>query len=191
MAREYDRRKSFKTFMHRHGHQFAGLLVLAGFITVGYIGYRESHPKEIGVDEINLETSESNSDTPAYEEMPEGDPTMPTYEETLGIDKLKLSYDIKVDGFDGEMFLYSVYFENPPTDEDISAVEECMDKLPQDDENTYHGDVMVFADEPDKVTVMLDLGNADDEQYITEIPKALDGMKGIKKVVINEGAGEY
>lgn len=169
--REFDNRKSLKTFWHRHGHQLAGLIVLAGVLTIGYIGYRESHPKAVSVDDINSE--------------------MPTYEETLGIDKLKLSYDIKVDGFDGEMFLYSIYFENPPTDEDISAVEECMDKLPQDDENTYHGDVMVFADEPDKVTVMLDLGNADDEQYITEIPKALDGMKGIKKVVINEGAGEY
>jgi hypothetical protein len=177
MAREYDNRKSFKTFMHRHGHQFAGLLVLAGFITVGYIGYRESHPKMPDVDDINTEMLESNLESPTYEEM-------------LGFDKLKLSYDIKVDGFDGEMFLYSIYFENSPTDEDIRAVEDCMDILPQDDENTYHGDVMVFSDEPDKVTVMLDLGNADDERYITDIPKALDGIDGIEKVVVNEDA-EY
>lgn len=158
MAKEYDRRKSFGTFMHRHGHQFVGLLVLAGFLTVGYIGYRESHPK------------------------------VPTYEEILGVDKLKLSYDISAEGFDGEMFLYSVYFDHDPADEDVRAVEECMESFPQNDENTYHGDVMVFSDDPDKVTVMLDLGNAYDSDYITDIPIALDAVDGIKKVIINEGA---
>lgn len=52
IVREFDNRKSMKTFWHRHKHHLLGLIVLAVVIIVGVIGYRETHPKEQAYREV-------------------------------------------------------------------------------------------------------------------------------------------
>ena len=160
--REYDNRKSFKTFWHRHKHQLLGLLILAGIVCIGWIGYRETHPKT------------------------------PSYEEVLGIDTEAFDYEVTVEGFDGEMFIYSVYFDHDVTQGDTEKMNSRIEALYEDcGEDDYYGYIMVGDPDGSKCDIMLDLGNADDERMIGGILYALDGMDGIERVIINEGAGEY
>lgn len=161
IVKEFDNRKSLKTFWHRHGHQIIGLVVLAVVIIIGIIGYRETHPKA------------------------------PTYNEMLGIDDMHLSYKVDTKGFDGEMFIYSVYFKKDVTRSDTDELNSRISKLTEDyTEDNYYGYITLLEPDGKKAEIMLDLGNADDDRMIKEILEALDGMKGIKKVVINEEA-EY
>ena len=156
---ERDDRRSLKTYLHRHGHQLAGLIILAAVIFLGFIGYRETHPKA------------------------------PDYREMLGIDGMKLSYKVSVEGFDGEMFIYSVYFKKELTQEKKDEFYSRIDALIAESfENTYCGDIMVTEDGDKKMSIILDLGNAEDGRMIKGILEALNGMDGIKKVVINEGS---
>ena len=52
IVREFDNRKSLKTFWRRHGHQVIGLVILAVVIIIWVIGYRETHPKEQACNEV-------------------------------------------------------------------------------------------------------------------------------------------
>lgn len=157
--KEFDNRRSFKTFMHRHGHQFIGILLLAAILGVGYIGYRESHPQA------------------------------PSNEGTFGIRTEGHDFEVTVDGFDGEMFSYSIYFGHDITQADTDELDRRIGTLYDDyAEDNYYGDITVCEPDGNMAEIILDLGNADDERMVNKIIYALDGMDGIEKVVINEGA---
>ena len=165
-----ERKKVLRRFFRRHGHQLVGIAVLAGVIAIGYIGYRETHPKPIPMD-----------DEPW------------TMEELLGIDGLDLSCDVRVDGFDGESFIYSIYFDRNVTEEDIAEAETRLEPLwSQNSEEEYYGYISeVSKDADNMLSVMLDLGNADSDRFIGDILCALDDMEGISEIVINEGMDEF
>lgn len=46
----------------------------------------------------------------------------------MKIDKLQLNYEAHMVGCDGEMFYYSIYFENDATDENCNEVDNAVDK---------------------------------------------------------------
>ena len=155
-----ERKKELATFKRRYGHHFIGLLILFFMIGIGYLGWRETRPKVL------------------------------TIEEQLGLDKLKLSYDLSINGYDGEMFIYNVYFEHTVTEDDIYAVMKSMNGVSDsNDEKNFYGNILVFPQE-ERAAIMLDLENADDDRFITEIPVALNGINGIERVVINEKTDE-
>lgn len=158
-----DRKKSLRIFFRRYGDKLIGVLILAAVIAIGCIGYRETHPKPVSMEEM------------------------------LGIDKLGLSYDVRVDGFDGESFVYSIYFDRSVTDRDIEETDMRLLALSQQNsEEEYHGYISpAYPGGDNMLYFMLDLGNADDDEFIGAILSTLDGMEGISEVVINEGVDEY
>lgn len=162
------RKKALRIFFRRYGDKFIGALVLLVVVAVGWIGYRQTHPKPM--------------ETEVYD-----------MEEMLGIDKLGLSCEVRVDGFDGESFVYSIYFDRNVTDEDIKAAEARLAALDeQNSEEEYHGYISeVSKQKDDMLFLMLDLGNAEDDRFIGEILCALDGMEGLSEIVINEGIDGY
>lgn len=164
-----DQKKSLRIFFRRYGDKLVGVLILAAVIAIGCIGYRETHPRF----------------EPMEEEW--------TMEEMLGIDGLDLSCKVRVDGFDGESFVYSIYFDRDVTEEDIAEAEARLEPLlSRNSEEEYHGYISeVYKNADNMLLVMLDLGNAEDDSFIAEILIALDGMEGISEVVINEGMDEY
>lgn len=175
MELSYQRKKGLKDFWRRHKHQVFGCFLLAGILAIWYIGWRQAHPKEVVAEEAVTE----KADMGAY----------------MGFDKLGLGYDVSMDGIDGEMFDYSVYFDHEVTQADRDAVSAEIDKLYENyDEDAYYGDISLWQDESfdkEKVVVVLDLGNADDGSMITDILEAIDRVDGVSRVVINEGADEY
>ncbi|MBQ8950969.1 MAG: hypothetical protein IJ167_01250 [Lachnospiraceae bacterium] len=115
------------------------------------------------------------------------------FNEILGIDQLNLYFDISVDGFDGECFSYSVYFEGVTAEERLADIQAAMDSAIEafGGEDHYMGYIDVTV-EGDKVFVYHDLGGVEPEENNAAIHaalKALNDVKGIKNVVINEGSG--
>lgn len=109
----------------------------------------------------------------------------------MGFDKLGLYYSIKVDGLDGECFNYSVYLDGDVTEEKYKEICNAIDNFrnPYDEKDIYMGYYSV-SKEDNKVEVYLDLGNVEpnyEDTSINGILLALNGVSGIKSVVINEG----
>ncbi|MBP3799134.1 MAG: hypothetical protein J6I46_15355 [Ruminococcus sp.] len=155
-----ERKKELATFKRRYGHHFIGLLVLFFMIGIGYLGWRETRPKAetVSADEI------------------------------MDFDNLGVSYDVKLDALDGENFIYSIYFSHEISDKELDEVEHCVKSLEQlNIAGQYYGHLSdAVRESDDKVTVMLDLWNADNDSMIKNFLKALDNVDGIERVVINE-----
>ena len=87
------------------------------------------------------------------------------------------------------MFSYSIYFGHDITQADTDELDRRIGTLYDDyAEDNYYGDITVCEPDGNMAEIILDLGNADDERMVNKIIYALDGMDGIEKVVINEGA---
>jgi len=106
----------------------------------------------------------------------------------IGLDRLELSYEAHVVGFDGECFLYGVYFEDALTEEKAEEVSCAVSEF-----FNAVGDIGAYIDvtrREEKVIVYLDLGGvfepADQDMAIKGVLKALDKVEGIKNVLINE-----
>ncbi len=112
------------------------------------------------------------------------------FDSILGIDQLDLNYEAHVAGFDGESFLYSVYFDSGVTDEKAEEIQQVMaDYSSQNgDEENYMGYIDIYRGE-DQIMIYLDLGGVSEENSnlaVTGILKALNSVAGIKSVIINE-----
>lgn len=115
------------------------------------------------------------------------------FDAMMGIDKLALDFEAHVVGFDGECFMYSVYFNNAINEEDFVAVKESVGSFAGEAEN--NGDYVGYIDvtnEGDKIRIYLDLGNVEPENTEASfcgVLTALNKVSGIEKVLINEDSG--
>ena len=112
------------------------------------------------------------------------------FDSIFGIEQLDLNYEAHVAGFDGESFLYSVYFDGGVTGEKAEEIQQVMSGYSSQngDEENYMGYIDVYKGE-DQVMIYLDLGGVSEENCnmaVTGILKALNSVAGIKSVIINE-----
>lgn len=112
------------------------------------------------------------------------------FDSILGIDQLDLNYEAHVAGFDGESFLYSVYFDGGVTDEKAEEIQQVMSGYSSQngDEENYMGYIDIYKGE-DQIMIYLDLGGVSEENSnmaVTGILNALNSVSGIKSVIINE-----
>lgn len=112
------------------------------------------------------------------------------FDSIFGIDQLNLNYEAHVAGFDGESFLYSVYFDGGVTDEKAEEIQQVMSDYSSQngDEENYMGYIDVYKGE-DQMMIYLDLGGVSEENSnvaVTGVLKALNSVSGIKSVIINE-----
>lgn len=113
------------------------------------------------------------------------------FDSIFGIDQLDLNYEAHVAGFDGESFLYSVYFDGGVTDEKAEEIQQVMSGYSSQngDEENYMGYIDIYKGE-DQIMIYLDLGGVSEENSnmaVTGILNALNSVSGIKSVIINEG----
>ena len=146
----------------------------------------KSAEKENGID-ANSEMADNMDDSVAenYGEDGEFD-----FDSIFGIDQLDLNYEAHVAGFDGESFLYSVYFDDGVTDEKTEEIQQVMSDYSSQngDEENYMGYIDVYKGE-DQMMIYLDLGGVSEENSnvaVTGVLKALNSVSGIKSVIINE-----
>lgn len=147
--------------------------------------------KENGID-ANSEIADNMDDSMAenYEEDGFGEDGEFDFDSIFGIDQLDLDYEAHVAGFDGESFLYSVYFDGGVTDEKAEEIQQVMSDYSSQngDEENYMGYIDVYKGE-DQIMIYLDLGGVSEENSnvaVTGVLKALNSVSGIKSVIINE-----
>ena len=147
---------------------------------------KKAAEKESGIDE-NSEMADNMDDAMAenYGEDGEFD-----FDSILGVDQLDLNYEAHVAGFDGESFLYSVYFDGGVTDEKTEEIQQVMSdySTQNGDEENYMGYIDVYNGE-DQIMIYLDLGGVSEENSnvaVTGVLKALNSVSDIKSVIINE-----
>ncbi len=114
------------------------------------------------------------------------------FDDTFGLGALGLSFSVRLDGFAGEDFTYSVYCDAAPEDK-IEAVKTAVNRFQskRDDPDIYYGYVGVSL-QGNKILIHHDLGNVQPQDIIPAIQELmtdLDSLGGIKEVVINEGMG--
>lgn len=147
--------------------------------------------KENGID-ANSEIADNMDDSMAenYEEDGFGEDGEFDFDSIFGIDQLDLDYEAHVAGFDGESFLYSVYFDGGVTDEKAEEIQQVMSDYSSQngDEENYMGYIDVYKGE-DQIIIYLDLGGVSEENSnvaVTGVLKALNSVSDIKSVIINE-----
>lgn len=149
-----------------------------------------------GISGIKAAYITDNGDYMSYDEIEDDMADMQeTFDESywddiLGISKLALDYTAHAEGIEGECFYYSVYFADDTAGEEkaeiVSNAVESFDLGLADDE--YSGYLSITADN-DKVQIYLDLGNVqgkNEKKVIHGILLALNNVRGIKSVIINE-----
>lgn len=149
---------------------------------------KKAAEKENGI-EANSEMADNMDDAMA-EDYGFGEDGEFDFDSIFGIEQLDLNYEAHVAGFDGESFLYSVYFDGGVTDEKAEEIQQVMaDYSSQNgDEENYMGYIDVYKGE-DQMMIYLDLGGVSEENSnvaVTGILKALNSVAGIKSVIINE-----
>ena len=158
----------------------------------GYARF-ERRPEEEAA-EKEKKTGEENKDMAdnygEYDEDGFGEDGEFDFDSILGIDQLDLNYEAHVAGFDGESFLYSVYFDGGVTDEKAEEIQQVMSDYSSQngDEENYMGYIDIYKGE-DQIMIYLDLGGVSEENCnmaVTGILKALNSVAGIKSVIINE-----
>ena len=158
----------------------------------GYARF-ERRPEEEAA-EKEKKTGEENKDMAdncgEYDEDGFGEDGEFDFDSTFGIDQLDLNYEAHVAGFDGESFLYSVYFDGGVTDEKAEEIQQVMSDYSSQNgaEENYMGYIDVYKGE-DQMMIYLDLGGVSEENSnvaVTGILKALNSVAGIKSVIINE-----
>lgn len=162
------RKEAFRIFKRRYGHYFIGAFILIGIIIL-----------------FSIDTSSHRSDNLLlYNEANQKTDNNDMYD----FESLDLGFEVTMAAFDGESFVYSIYFDHDITEEDASEMNRRIDRLlesyPEDFYPSYISPVEIS--DKNKAELMLDLGNADTESMVTDIPESLKGMEGIEKIVINE-----
>lgn len=158
----------------------------------GYARF-ERRPEEEAA-EKEKKTGEENKDMAdncgEYDEDGFGEDGEFDFDSIFGIEQLDLNYEAHVAGFDGESFLYSVYFDGGVADEKAEEIQQVMSDYSSQngDEENYMGYIDVYKGE-DQIMIYLDLGGVSEENCnmaVTGILKALNSVAGIKSVIINE-----
>lgn len=149
---------------------------------------KKAAEKENGI-EANSEMADNMDDAMA-EDYGFGEDGEFDFDSIFGIEQLDLNYEAHVAGFDGESFLYSVYFDGGVTGEKAEEIQQVMSGYSSQngDEENYMGYIDVYKGE-DQVMIYLDLGGVSEENCnmaVTGILKALNSVAGIKSVIINE-----
>lgn len=149
---------------------------------------KKAAEKENGI-EANSEMAD-NMDDAMVEDYGFGEDGEFDFDSIFGIEQLDLNYEAHVAGFDGESFLYSVYFDGGVTDEKAEEIQQVMaDYSSQNgDEENYMGYIDIYKGE-DQIMIYLDLGGVSEENSnmaVTGILNALNSVSGIKSVIINE-----
>lgn len=167
----------------------------------GYARF-ERRPEEVAAEEEadkqaaeeEKKTGEENKDMAdnygEYDEDGFGEDGEFDFDSILGVDQLDLNYEAHVAGFDGESFLYSVYFGGGVTDEKAEEIQQVMSDYSSQngDEENYMGYIDVYKGE-DQIMIYLDLGGVSEENSnvaVTGVLKALNSVSDIKSVIINE-----
>lgn len=167
----------------------------------GYARF-ERRPEEVAAEEEadkqaaeeEKKTGEENKDMAdnygEYDEDGFGEDGEFDFDSILGVDQLDLNYEAHVAGFDGESFLYSVYFDGGVTDEKAEEIQQVMSDYSSQngDEENYMGYIDIYKGE-DQIMIYLDLGGVSEENSnmaVTGVLKALNSVSGIKSVIINE-----
>lgn len=152
---------------------------------------KKAAEKENGI-EANSEMADNMDDAMAEDcgEYGFGEDGEFDFDSIFGIEQLDLNYEAHVAGFDGESFLYSVYFDGGVTDEKAEEIQQVMaDYSSQNgDEENYMGYIDIYKGE-DQMMIYLDLGGVSEENSnvaVTGVLKALNSVSGIKSVIINE-----
>lgn len=149
---------------------------------------KKAAEKENGI-EANSEMADNMDDAMA-EDYGFGEDGEFDFDSIFGIEQLDLNYEAHVAGFDGESFLYSVYFDGGVTDEKTEEIQQVMSDYSSQngDEENYMGYIDVYKCE-DQMMIYLDLGGVSEENSnvaVTGVLKALNSISGIKSVIINE-----
>ena len=167
----------------------------------GYARF-ERRPEEVAAEEEadkqtaekEKKTGEKNKDMAdnygEYDEDGFGEDGEFDFDSILGVDQLDLNYEAHVAGFDGESFLYSVYFDGGVTDEKAEEIRQAMSDYSSQngDEENYMGYIDIYKGE-DQIMIYLDLGGVSEENSnvaVTGVLKALNSVSDIKSVIINE-----
>ena len=111
--------------------------------------------------------------------------------EMLGLSDMSFTFDLSLEGFDGECFSYSIYFDGyKPEDkkEEIdAAIEEAVKEFGGNDNYIGYIDVSIDGN---KVFVYHDLGGVEPDycnRAIQCVLQAFNDINGIKNIIINEG----
>ena len=167
----------------------------------GYARF-ERRPEEVAAEEEadkqaaeeEKKTGEENKDMAdnygEYDEDGFGEDGEFDFDSILGVDQLDLNYEAHVAGFDGESFLYSVYFDGGVTDEKAEEIQQVMSGYSSQngDEENYMGYIDIYKGE-DQIMIYLYLGGVSEENSnvaVTGVLKALNSVSDIKSVIINE-----
>lgn len=110
--------------------------------------------------------------------------------EMLELNELDLKYEVGIEGFDGECFMYSVYFEDKVSEENYASVEKVIEEyINQNEEDDEYPGYISVTNEENKVSIYHDLGNTDGtNRHIHGVLNAINSVPGVKKVIINEGS---
>ena len=113
----------------------------------------------------------------------------------MNFNSLGLYFEAEMAGFDGECFHYSVYTDDAPDDNKVQEIGNAINEYfkPYSEKEIYMGYTDV-TNEGDKINIELDLGNVDpnhENTAINGILKAINTVKGIKKVIVNEDCDDF
>ncbi len=113
------------------------------------------------------------------------------WDKSMGIDKLELNYEAHMVGCDGEMFYYSIYFEDAVTEAKCEEVSNAVSEACGEDDDDYIGYIDIKY-EDEMIFVYHDTGNvADCDAAVKIVLKSFNAVTGIKNVVINEGCDDF
>lgn len=110
-------------------------------------------------------------------------------DELFGVTQLDLNYEAHVVGIEGECFLYNVYLDHTPTDEDKKSVAKALRDFFDSEFGEEYPGYYDVTNEDEKIRVYLDLGNVEPNltnPSIQGVLKALNAVSGVKTVLVNE-----
>lgn len=137
-----------------------------------------------GYDSSSQEDSSSDvefdSSDPANKQADE------VYNELFGIPKLGLYYPVHFRGLDGENFTYNVIFSDAIDQSKLDTLaSEIVKALGDDTDSSFSGYYNIKKPADNRIQIYLDLGNADNDNAVTGILKAINAIDGVKEVIMN------
>ena len=113
------------------------------------------------------------------------------FDNMIGLEKLDLYYKAHLVNLDGECFIYNVYLDNEINDKKFEEIKKTIEDFSK--EFDYNGDkypgYIDISVKEKNIAIFIDVGNVlpqNQNIVIQGILKAINKVKGIKKVMINE-----
>lgn len=111
------------------------------------------------------------------------------WDKAFGVDKLNVYFKVHVDGMEGIDVIYSVYFKEPVTEENISDIANILADYQNEYETRNSGHIHyidVTKEGENKLHIFVDFGSAEPDA-MKEVIELLNDIKGIESVIMNEG----